>query len=170
MELKPLDDPKLIETIAGWMSRKENYQWLDYGNGRQILTAASLRMMAQRDIHLLRAFTADDADEAIGVTGLSNIDRASKTAMVSLVVLGDKRYAGRGYGARALSGILDLGFKELGLEAINAWIVEHNTASLRMVERVNFRYIGRQRRCHYIDGQPYDRLLFDILASEHRGA
>lgn len=169
MELKPLDDPKLIETIAEWMARKENYQWLDYGNGRQILNAASLKMMAQRDIHLLRAFTADDGDEAIGVTGLSNIDRASKTAMASLCVLGDKRYAGQGYGARALSRILDLGFKELGLEAINAWVVEHNTASRRMAERVNFRYIGRQRRCHYIDGQPYDRLLFDILASEHKG-
>ena len=169
MELKPLDDPKLIETIAEWMARKENYQWLDYGNGRQILNAASLKMMAQRDIHLLRAFTADDGDEAIGVTGLSNIDRASKTAMASLCVLGDKRYAGQGYGARALSRILDLGFKELGLQAINAWVVEHNTASRRMAERVNFRYIGRQRRCHYIDGQPYDRLLFDILASEHKG-
>jgi len=169
MKLKPLDDPKLIETIAEWMARKENYQWHDYGNGRQILNAASLKMMAQRDIHLLRAFTADDGDEAIGVTGLSNIDRASKTAMASLCVLGDKRYAGQGYGRRALSRILHLGFTELGLEAIHAWVVEHNTASRRMVERVNFRYIGRQRRCHYIDGQPYDRLLFDILASEHKG-
>ncbi len=124
--------------------------------------------MAQRDIHLLRAFTADDGDEAIGVTGLSNIDRTFKTAMASLCVLGDQRYAGQGYGTRALSRIIGLGFKELGLQAVNAWVVEHNTASLRMIERVNFHYVGRQRRCHYIDGQPCDRLLFDLLASEHK--
>lgn len=167
MELKPLDDPRLIETIAEWMSRKENYQWLDYGNGRQVLSAASLRMMAQRDIHLLRAFTADDGDEAIGVTGLSNIDRTFKTALASLCVLGDKRYAGQGYGTRALSRIVGLGFRVLGLETIQVWVVEHNIASLRMLERLKFRYVGRQRRCHYIDGRPCDRLLFDLLASEY---
>lgn len=123
--------------------------------------------MAQRDIHLLRAFTADDGDEAIGVAGLSNIDRTFKTALVSLCVLGDKRYAGRGYGTRALSRIVGLGFKQLGLEVVQAWVVEHNTPSIRMLERLRFRYVGRQRRCHRIDGRPCDRLLFDLLASEH---
>jgi RimJ/RimL family protein N-acetyltransferase len=168
MELKPLNDPPLIEQIADWLSQKENYQWVDYGNGRQILSGASLRMMAQRDIHLLRAFTPDGSDEVIGVAGLSNIDRTFKTALVSLCVLGDKRYAGQGYGTRAMSRVIGLGFNDLGLESMNAWVVENNTASIRMLERINFRLIGRQRRCHYIDGRPYDRLLFDLLACEHK--
>jgi len=168
MELKPLNDSALIETIADWLARKENYQWADYGNGRQILSAASLKMMAQRDIHLLRAFTPDDSDEVIGVAGLSNIDRTFKTALASLCVLGDKRYAGQGYGTRALSKVIALGFTELGLASMNGWIVENNAASIRMLERNNFRLIGRQRRCHYIDGRPYDRLLFDLLAEEHK--
>ncbi len=51
---------------------------------------------------------------------------------------------------------------------MNAWTVETNTPSLGLLQRLNFRYIGRERRCHYIDGQPYDRLLFDLLASEHK--
>jgi RimJ/RimL family protein N-acetyltransferase len=62
--------------------------------------------------------------------------------------------------------MLTLGFRELGLQAIQTWIVEHNP-SVRVAERVRFRPIGRQRRCHYIDGIPYDRLWFDLLASEH---
>jgi RimJ/RimL family protein N-acetyltransferase len=45
--------------------------------------------------------------------------------------------------------------------------VDHNP-SLRTIERLGFRFIGRQRQCHYIDGRLYDRLLFDLLASEHR--
>ena len=28
-----------------------------------------------------------------------------------------------------------------------------------------YRYM---RQCHYIDGCPYDRLLFDLLAKEHK--
>ena len=57
-------------------------------------------------------------------------------------------------------------FRELGLRAIHTWIVEHN-ASIRMTKRLKFRPIGRQRQCHCIDGHVYDRLWFDLLASEH---
>ncbi len=167
MELKPLDDPKLVEKIAEWLAREENYQWLDFGSGKQVLNAASLRIMAQRDIHVIRAFTDDSGETPIGVVGLSNVDRTFKTA-TPWCVLGDKRYGGKGYAARALSKILMFGFKELGLHSIFAWVVADNAASLKMVERNNFRLIGRQRECHWIDGQVRDRLLFDLLPSEHR--
>ena len=62
---------------------------------------------------------------------------------------------------------MTLAFRDLGLYAINTWSVDHNP-SLRTIERLGFRFIGRQRQCHYIDGQLHDRLLFDLLASEHR--
>jgi RimJ/RimL family protein N-acetyltransferase len=62
--------------------------------------------------------------------------------------------------------MLTIAFGELGLEAIHTWIVEHNQ-SLRMAKRLNFRQIGRQRQSHCIDGRVYDRLWFDLLASEH---
>src|SRR5258708_3355357 len=67
----------------------------------------------------------------------------------------------------ASSKFMTLGFRDLGLHAINTWVVDHNP-SLRIIERLGFRFIGRQRQCHYIDGQLYDRLLFDLLASEPR--
>jgi RimJ/RimL family protein N-acetyltransferase len=63
--------------------------------------------------------------------------------------------------------MLTLAFEELGLHAVTTWVVEHNP-SIRLVEATNFRFIGRQRQCHYIDGEPFDRLLFDLLASEHK--
>jgi RimJ/RimL family protein N-acetyltransferase len=67
----------------------------------------------------------------------------------------------------ASSRLLTFAFRDLGLRAVNTWIVENNP-SLRSLERLNFRFIGRQRQCHTIDGRPYDRLLFDLLAAEHR--
>jgi RimJ/RimL family protein N-acetyltransferase len=36
-----------------------------------------------------------------------------------------------------------------------------------MAKRLKFRQIGRQRQSHYINGRVYDRLWFDLLASEH---
>ena len=126
---------------------------------------AALKVMTQRHMHLLRVFTSDGDDVPIGVVGLSDIDRSFKTA-TAWVVLGNKRYGGQT--TKAVSKLLTLGFAEVGLEAVNVWTVEVNTPGRRLIARLNFRYVGRLRRCHYIDGRPYDRLLFDLLASEYR--
>ncbi len=166
MKLLPLDRPELIELAAGWLGKEENSKWLDFGTGVHAVTAVSLKIMTQRDLHVLRVFTPNDSDVPIGVCGLSNVDRRFKTAGSLWVVLGEKRYGG--YGRRAACKLLTIGFGELGLEAVGAWTVEVNAAARRGLEWLNFRYIGRQRRCHWIDGRPYDRLLYDLLATEHR--
>jgi RimJ/RimL family protein N-acetyltransferase len=166
MKLISPDSAELIELVVSWLSRKENYQWLDFGDGRQLVSPEWLKIAMQRGTHVLRLFTSDFDDAPIGVVGLHNVNRHFKTATL-WVVLGDKSYAGRGYATRATSQMLTLGFVELGLHAINTWIVEHNP-SVRVAANVHFRYIGRQRECHEIDGRRYDRLWFDLLASEHK--
>jgi len=45
--------------------------------------------------------------------------------------------------------------------------VVHNP-SVEIGHRLQLHLIGRQRQCHYLDGRTYDRLWFDILASEHQ--
>ena len=166
MRLLPLDRPDLIELVAGWLGEHDNHKWLDFGGGRPP-TPALLKTMTQRDTHVLRVFTTDDDTTPVGVVGLSDVDRHHKTAMVWAVV-GDKSHARCGYTTRAVSRMLTLGFRDLGLGAIQSWSVEPNQSGLEITKRLNFRYIGRQRQCHYVDGHARDRLLFDLLASEHR--
>jgi RimJ/RimL family protein N-acetyltransferase len=165
MQLLLLDSPERLQLVAGWLAQKENYQWLDFGDGRQLVSAAWLKVAIQRGGYVLRIFTADDDETPIGVVGLSNVNPHFRTANI-WVVLGDKSHSGRGYASRATSEMLTLGFEGMGLGSIHTWIVEHNP-SIRVAERVRFRPIGRQRKCHYIDGRAYDRLWFDLLASEH---
>ena len=165
MKLIPLDRPELLTLVADWLARKDNYQWLDFGNGRQTLTPECLDIAMQRGTDVLKLFTSAVDDTPIGVVGLSGVNQRSKTATL-WVVLGDKSHSGRGYGSQAVSKMLTLGFDTLGLHAINAWIVEHSP-SVRVANRVKFRPTGRQRQCHYIDDRVYDRLWFDLLASEH---
>jgi RimJ/RimL family protein N-acetyltransferase len=164
MRLTPVDSPELLQLVVGWLSQKENFQWLDFGDGRQLVSREWLKIAMQRGTHVLRVFTSDEG-EPIGVVGLTNVNRHFKTANI-WVVLGDRARAGRGYASRATSKMLTLGFAELGLSAIHTWIVDHNP-SVHVARHVNFRFIGRQRQCHYIDGVPYDRLWYDLLASEH---
>ena len=166
VELLPLDRPELIELAAGWLAQKENYQWLDFGDGRRIMTPVLLKIMTQRDTHFLRVYTSPRDGAPIGLCGLNNIDRVSRTATF-WGLAGEKSFRNRGYGTLAARTFLSLVFRELGLHSINTWVVEHNP-SLRIGERLHYHYIGRQRQCHMIDGRLVDRLLFDLLSSEHR--
>jgi RimJ/RimL family protein N-acetyltransferase len=166
MQLRPVDSSAL-GLVAAWMARRENYQWLDFGGGTQILSPATLKIMTQRDLHLVRTFTADTDDTPIGLVALSNIAQNFKTALL-WYVLGDKRYGGQGHTTRAVSRILTQGFEALALQTVNAWAVEANEPSIKVLMRNHFQLIGRQRRCHYIDDHPFDRLLFDLLATDHK--
>jgi RimJ/RimL family protein N-acetyltransferase len=165
MQLLPIDTPDRLQLVARWLAEKENYQWLELGDGLQLMSVEWLTIAIQRKSYVLRLFTSDVDDRPIGVVALSNVNPHFKTANI-WVVVGDKAYGSRGYASVAASKMLTVAFKELGLEAIHTWIVEHNQ-SVRMAKRLKFRLIGRQRQTHYIDGRPYDRLWFDLLASEH---
>jgi RimJ/RimL family protein N-acetyltransferase len=165
MQLKPLESPELIELAAAWLAEKDNYQWLDFGDGRQLVSPVWLKIAMQRGSLVLRLFTSDVDDQPIGITGLSNVNQHFKTGTF-LIVLGDKSYAKQGYATRAGLATLALGFRDLGLQSIDTWIVDGNH-SIHLARNMNFKPIGRQRQCHVIDGRAYDRLWFDVLASEY---
>ena len=164
MQLKPIDTAALVERVAGWLASSENSKWLDFGDGQKAVTPAWVKIIARSPRHVLRVFTSDRG-EPIGVVALGAIDHTFKTATLWFV-LGDKTYARAGYTTRAAAEMMRFGFCELRLHAINTWTVDGNP-SIKIVTRVNFKPAGRQRQCHWIDGTPRDRLLFDVLASEY---
>lgn len=166
MRFLPLDNPERIALAAGWLARRENHQWLDFGNGGQAISPALLKVMAQREQHFLRLYTSPEDDAPLGIAALNGVDRRFRSA-VFWGVAGEKSFRARGWGTLAGSRFLTLAFRELGLNVIQTWVAEGNP-SQRLVERLGFRAVGRQRQCHAIDGRPCDRLLYDLLAEEHR--
>jgi RimJ/RimL family protein N-acetyltransferase len=167
MELIPLDSDQLIGLSAAWLAEKRNHQWLNFGEGTRQVGPAALKIMIRNEAHILRAFTADEDDSPIGLVALSSVNRDFRSAVL-WALLGDRRHAAKGYVFRATRAMLTLGFTSFGLECVNAWAVECNHASLRILKKLNFKPIGRERSCHYIDGQPFDRLLFELQSSDHR--
>ncbi len=166
MRFLPLDSPERLALAAGWLAREENHQWLDFGNGGQAISPALLKIMAQRDAHYIRLYTSPEDDAPLGILALNSVDRRLRSA-VFWGVAGEKSFRSRGWGTLAGSKFLTLAFRELGLHVIQTWVAEGNP-SQRLVERLGFRPVGRQRQCHAIDGRPCDRLLYDLLAAEHR--
>src|SRR5262249_21786566 len=123
MELIPLDDERLIRRATLWLTEKSNRQWLDFGDGARGMDIGTLRAMTRDDANIVRAFTADDTGEAVGLVGLAGVNRDFRSAIL-WALLGDRRYAAKSYVFRATTAMLTLGFTGYGLECVNAWAVE----------------------------------------------
>ena len=164
MRLRTAADHELA-MIAGWLAEPETAKWLDFGADRPLTAVALKYAIAQGSMRLFIYTPADAEDAPVGVIGLSSIHPRFRTALL-WYALGDPRFAGQGLTGRAAAEVVRIGFQELDLRAINAWVVVGNEASVRILENIGFRRIGRQRRCHLIEGRRRDRLLFDIVSSE----
>lgn len=165
MNLRSLNDSD-VKTITTWLQNEENYKWLDFEKGTQKLEAPTIKFMVQRKIHAIQLFTPDSSEKPIGIVALSDINKKFKTAVL-WYLLGDKDYSGKNYTTRAVTKILNDGFNELKLQSIYAWAIDKNKASIKVLEKNNFKLIGKRRQCHYIDSEPCDRLYYDLIVDEH---
>ena len=166
MILRPLGNQD-VEQVATWLATEDVRQLLDVGVGVQTVSVGDIRALGAKESHFCQVFTADTNDMPIGVVGLSQISRDCCSAFL-WYLLCEREFCGRGYTSRAVSKMLTMGFSHLGLRSINAWAVDQHVASIRVLQRNNFRLIGRLRQCHAIEGRVFDRLLFDLLTAEHR--
>lgn len=75
---------------------------------------------------------------------------------------------GNGYMSEAVRTALDYGFDEMGLDRVELWIQEENSASLRLAERVGFRRRGRLRQKYGKDATGHDKIIYGITAEQWR--
>jgi len=77
-----------------------------------------------------------------------------------------ERFAGKGITPTAVALATDFCFEELRLHRMEICIRPENRASLRVVEKLGFRYEGLRRRYIHIDGDWRDHFAFALLADE----
>ncbi|GAA4191438.1 GNAT family protein [Microbacterium oryzae] len=81
-----------------------------------------------------------------------------------------ERYAGRGITPTAVALATDLAFTELGLHRMEICIRPENVPSLRIVQKLGFRYEGLRRRYIHIDGDWRDHYAFALVREDvHHG-
>jgi [ribosomal protein S5]-alanine N-acetyltransferase len=100
-----------------------------------------------------------------GEITLSSIQRGPfQNAFVGYWV--DRSLAGNGLASEATVLLLRFAFEELGLHRVEIAIVPRNTASRRVVEKIDLREEGVALRYLEIDGRWEDHIRFAITAEE----
>ena len=101
----------------------------------------------------------------IGTAKLDLISMHTRSAWDGIMI-GDKRYFGRGLSSKVYRVLLAYGFGELGLHRVNGGCNERNVAMVRTFKRLGYTPEGRLRQADCIDGEFSDHLYFGILRDE----
>lgn len=107
----------------------------------------------------------DECKKPIGICGLINIDIENRSAEVS-IILGEIKYRGKHLGSESLEALISYGFKKLKLHRIGAEIFEYNKTSVKLFERLNFKFEATLRERLWRDGRWWNVYLYSILSNE----
>lgn len=77
-----------------------------------------------------------------------------------------ERFAGLGITPTSVALATDLCFTQMGLHRMEVCLRPENTASLRVVQKLGFRYEGLRRRYIHIDGEWRDHLCFALTTED----
>lgn len=114
-------------------------------------------------------FVFRSADEALlGGLSLAYV-RRGVTQACSLGYWMGERFAGRGTMTAAVRAVLPFVFGSLKLHRVEAACLPHNTASIRLLEKVGFRREGYARRYLCIAGRWQDHVLYGLVAEDLAG-
>ncbi|ODN43747.1 GNAT family N-acetyltransferase [Piscirickettsia litoralis] len=143
------NDPEINEMLCGWHfpgSKTVIRKWI------------ADQDQTQND---RRFIICNSNNEPIGTISLVNIDWKNRNAYLG-VMIGNKEYQGKGYGEESVNLITDYSFLELGLVRLDTDIIEYNTKSIRLFEKLGWLREGCKNNFFYRKGKRWGRLSYGI--------
>ncbi|HUX11589.1 MAG TPA: GNAT family protein [Spirochaetia bacterium] len=106
-----------------------------------------------------------ETGELIGGVALTEVVRGALQSCFIGYFL-DREQNGKGYTTEAVNLALRFAFGELKLHRVEAGVMPHNLASMRVLEKCGFQKEGIARKCVEIDGAWQDHQILATLADE----
>lgn len=157
---------KELSLLRDWRNSSKSFE---YSGQFKLLNMADqynwFNQLSQKNLNRIVFMIMDNHKKALGTCSLTNIDRNNKSAEVGIMI-GDINSQGKGYGKESLRKILDYGFNNINLHRIEAKIFEFNKISLRLFERLNFKYESTSRESLWRNKKWWDIYVYSILSNE----
>lgn len=161
--LDPADD----DHVEAFRRSRDDPAMRATGYYGQCLTpaAARERIADRQDPDALGALCAIVAEgEVAGWAAVRMHDERARAADLAYYVLTE--FQGRGYATAAAELLVGYAFDELNAHSVLATVQADNDASERVLEKLGFQQVGRQRDNFYKDGAYRDVTVWDLLAPE----
>lgn len=156
MYMEMANDPDIEWMIGGWsypISSLDQEEWFQ---------------QAHDDRRNLRfTIVAKDADEAVGMTNLVNIDWKNRSAFTG-IKLSPKAPKGVGIATDAVMALMQYAFEELGMVRLDTSWVEYNEPSLRLYQKCGWKIEGKKEKASFKRGAYHAVLFGGILADDYQ--
>ena len=116
-----------------------------------------------------RLYVVEDKESGhvVGHAGLYQINTISRRAEYG-ILLGNKRFRGRGLGQKITRFFIRHAFEDLGLHKVKSTVITDNQASYHMCLKSGFVQEGLMRDETYKNDQFYDVYLLSVLSTDYR--
>lgn len=167
--LRPLEREDLNARYLSWLNDPEVTRYMETGTFPT--TARDLEKFYD-DVTVFRnqvilAVADKKSGQHIGNVKLGPIHWVHHCATFGIMI-GDKKFWGRGAGFEATRLMVEYGFNRLNLRRIDLGVFAEHDAAVRCYEKVGFKVEGRMRESLFRDGKYVDRLWMGLLRSEYK--
>ena len=114
-----------------------------------------------------KMFVVKIDENSIGICGLIHLDRKNKNADVAILV-GESKFQSKGLGKQILKKLLEIGFNKFELNRIGAEVIDYNTKSKNIFQKLNFKLEGKFREAIWRYGRWHDINVYSILKKDFR--
>ena len=127
-----------------------------------------IHSMLQSDCDALFAIHDVKTDEFIGTSHFGPIDWLQRTGTFGIMI-GNKKFWGKGYGTEIFFRLTDYGFRRLNLHKISVGALAEQEAAIGDMKRLGYTQEATLREEVFHDGKYVDALKFAILDHEFYG-
>lgn len=139
-------------------TRPDDFYTLDY---QQEAITSGLASQQDDEDYFFGVFLAN-SDTLIGTVSLTEVIRGPvQAAWIGYSM--DQAHNGQGYATQAVQLVTDYAFRELKLHRLEAGVMPHNAASLRVLAKAGYAEEGLMRQNLLINGQWEDHLHLAII-------
>jgi ribosomal-protein-alanine N-acetyltransferase len=166
--LRPLEREDLNARYLSWLNDPEVTAYMETGTFPT--TAVGLEkfyneVTGTRD-QVILAVADKKSGQHIGNVKLGPIHWIHRSATLGIMI-GDKKFWGKGAGLEATRLMVEYGFDRLNLRRIDLGVFAEHKAAVRCYEKAGFKVEGRLRESLFKDGSYKDRVLMGLLRSEY---
>jgi len=159
--LKSLDKDNATEEYASWLNDKEVNYYLETRETTKEELEKYIEEKNESNEALFLGIFSKVNDEHIGNIKLEPIDLKKKQGTIGILI-GNKKYWGRGVGTEATRLLVDYAFENLGLEEINLGVISENKTALRVYEKVGFEVVNIEKNSIRHENELFDRVVMAI--------
>lgn len=165
--LRSISEDDVTQRYLNFLNDKEVSKFLDAGRKEHSIDdlKSYVKEKISKEDCVFLVVMDKESGLHIGNIKIEPIDYDNRKAEIGIMI-GDKNFWGKGYGAEAMRIAVKFCFQDLDLNRVTLGVIEDNIQAIKAYKKVGFVLEGILREDVIRDGKKYNRIFMGLLKKE----